>query len=103
MYRTVMADHFPPTLTITLGDQSLVYRKRTWKLPQADGVLEEKGLRYGENPGQEAALYELINGNLVLGRMSIHPPRPGNGFIHYRNRDDSGGQTSRQDQPDRCG
>jgi phosphoribosylaminoimidazolecarboxamide formyltransferase/IMP cyclohydrolase len=30
-----------------------------------DGV--EKGLRYGENPGQEAALYRLVNGNLALG------------------------------------
>jgi phosphoribosylaminoimidazolecarboxamide formyltransferase/IMP cyclohydrolase len=74
MYRTVMADHFPATMTITLGDQSLVYRKRTWKLPQADGVLEEKGLRYGENPGQEAALYELINGNLVLGECQFIQP-----------------------------
>lgn len=79
MYRTVMADHFPSTLTITLGDQSLVYRKRTWKLPQADGVLEGKGLRYGENPGQEAALYELINGNLALGEC--HFIRPGQGMV----------------------
>jgi phosphoribosylaminoimidazolecarboxamide formyltransferase/IMP cyclohydrolase len=77
MYRTVMADHFPATLTITLGDQSLVYRKRTWKLPQIDGVLEEKGLRYGENPGQEAALYELINGNLVLGGCQFILPGQG--------------------------
>ncbi len=34
----------------------------TWKI---DDV--EKGLRYGENPGQEAALYRLSNGNLILG------------------------------------
>jgi phosphoribosylaminoimidazolecarboxamide formyltransferase / IMP cyclohydrolase len=73
MYRTVMADHFPANLTITLEDQTLVYRKRTWRLPQADGVLEEKGLRYGENPGQEAALYELVNGNLVLGGCQFIP------------------------------
>ncbi len=79
MYRTVMADHFPPDLTITLGSQSLIYRKRTWKLPQADGVLEEKGLRYGENPGQEAALYELINGNLVLGECRFI--KPGSGMV----------------------
>ncbi|MBA4394890.1 MAG: IMP cyclohydrolase, partial [Desulfobacca sp.] len=77
MYRTVMADHFPSDLTITLGDQSLIYRKRTWKLPQADGVLEEKGLRYGENPGQEAALYELVNGNLVLGGCKFIDPGRG--------------------------
>jgi phosphoribosylaminoimidazolecarboxamide formyltransferase / IMP cyclohydrolase len=79
MYRTVMADHFPLNLTITLGDQSLIYRKRTWKLPQADGVLEEKGLRYGENPGQEAALYELVNGNLVLGECQFI--EPGRGMV----------------------
>jgi phosphoribosylaminoimidazolecarboxamide formyltransferase/IMP cyclohydrolase len=79
MYRTVMADHFPPTMSITLGDQTLIYRKRTWKLPQSDGVLEEKGLRYGENPGQEAALYELINGNLALGECRYI--LPGNGLV----------------------
>ncbi len=79
MYRTVMADHFPATLSITLNDQTLIFRKRTWKLPQADGVLEEKGLRYGENPGQEAALYELVNGNLVLGDCRFI--RPGLGMV----------------------
>jgi phosphoribosylaminoimidazolecarboxamide formyltransferase/IMP cyclohydrolase len=46
----------------------LVYGKRSWKIPDdKTGEVIEKGLRYGENPGQEAALYELINGNLTLG------------------------------------
>ncbi|MHB8066391.1 MAG: IMP cyclohydrolase [Desulfobaccales bacterium] len=67
MYRTVMADHFPPEMTISFGDQKLVYRKRTWKLPDSKGELIEMGLRYGENPGQEAAVYELVGGNLTLG------------------------------------
>jgi len=68
MYRTVMADHFPEEMTITFGDQKLIYRKRTWKLPdEKTGEVIEMGLRYGENPGQEAALYELVNGHLVLG------------------------------------
>jgi len=68
MYKTVMEDHFPPEITITFGDQALIYRKRSWKIPdEKGGPLIEKGLRYGENPGQEAALYELVNGNLVLG------------------------------------
>ncbi|RLC30692.1 MAG: IMP cyclohydrolase, partial [Deltaproteobacteria bacterium] len=68
MYRTVMDDHFPPELSVSFGDQVLVYRKRSWKIPDAGtGDVIEKGLRYGENPGQEAALYELVNGNLVLG------------------------------------
>jgi phosphoribosylaminoimidazolecarboxamide formyltransferase/IMP cyclohydrolase len=69
MYRTVMDDNFPPEVTISFGDQVLVYRKRSWKIAdEKSGELIEKGLRYGENPGQEAALYELVNGNLVLGR-----------------------------------
>jgi phosphoribosylaminoimidazolecarboxamide formyltransferase/IMP cyclohydrolase len=67
-YRTIMDDHFPDQMTITFGDQRLVYRKRTWKIPdEKTGEVIEKGLRYGENPGQEAALYELVTGNLVLG------------------------------------
>jgi phosphoribosylaminoimidazolecarboxamide formyltransferase/IMP cyclohydrolase len=68
MYRTVMEDHFPEELTLKFGDQKLRYRKRTWKLADdKTGELIEKGLRYGENPGQEAALYELVKGHLSLG------------------------------------
>ncbi len=78
MYRTVMDDHFPPEVTISFGDQKLVYRKRTWKIAdQATGELIKKGLRYGENPGQEAALYELTNGNLVLGECRFIEPGKG--------------------------
>ena len=79
MYRTVMADHFPPEMTISFGDQKLLYRKRTWKLHDAKGEVIEMGLRYGENPGQEAALYELVGGNLTLG--GCHFLDPGNGLI----------------------
>ena len=68
MYKTVMDDHFPKEMTISFGDQVLTYRKKTWKIPDANsGETIEKGLRYGENPGQEAALYELVQGNLILG------------------------------------
>ena len=79
MYRTVMDDHFPPEITISFGDQTLVYRKRSWRIPDAEGELIEKGLRYGENPGQEAALYELVNGNLVLGDCRFI--EPGRGLV----------------------
>jgi phosphoribosylaminoimidazolecarboxamide formyltransferase / IMP cyclohydrolase len=80
MYRTVMDDHFPPQISISFGDQVLVYRKRAWKLPdEKSGELIEKGLRYGENPGQEAALYELVNGNLILGKC--HFIAPGKGLV----------------------
>jgi len=75
IYRTILADHFPPEMTITFGDQKLVYRKRTWKIPDPkSGEVIESGLRYGENPGQEAALYELVNGNLVLGDCRFIEP-----------------------------
>ena len=48
MYRTVMDDHFPSEMTITFGDQVLVYKKRTWKIAEEKtGELIEKGLRYG--------------------------------------------------------
>jgi phosphoribosylaminoimidazolecarboxamide formyltransferase / IMP cyclohydrolase len=80
MYRTIMADHFPNDMTIKFGDQTLVYRKRTWKIPdEKSGELIEKGLRYGENPEQEAALYELINGNLTLGACQFI--QPANGLV----------------------
>ncbi len=80
MYKTVMDDSFPPEITISFGGQTLFYKKRTWKIPdEMSGELIEKGLRYGENPGQEAALYELINGNLVLGGCKFI--EPGNGLV----------------------
>ena len=74
-YKTIMDDHFPPAMEISFVDgttrQTLVYEKASWLI---DGI--NKGLRYGENPGQEAALYKLINGNLLLGEVkSIQPGR----------------------------
>ncbi len=77
-YRTVMEDHFPRHMEIRFWDeeakqaQTLFYEKVSWVI---DGVA--KGLRYGENPGQEAALYKLVNGNLVLGQVEfIRPGHP---------------------------
>ena len=32
MYKTIVKETFPDTMTITLGDQKLVYHKRTWEL-----------------------------------------------------------------------
>jgi phosphoribosylaminoimidazolecarboxamide formyltransferase/IMP cyclohydrolase len=69
-YKTIMDDHFPRQMEISfIGDdgnrQTLCYEKATWLL---DDV--EKGLRYGENPGQEAALFKLVNGNLTLGEVT---------------------------------
>ncbi|MCX7681628.1 MAG: IMP cyclohydrolase [Anaerolineae bacterium] len=72
-YHTIMDDHFPERMEISFisdeGRTTLVYEKVSWVI---DGV--RKGLRYGENPGQEAALYRLINGNLVLGEVKTIAP-----------------------------
>jgi phosphoribosylaminoimidazolecarboxamide formyltransferase / IMP cyclohydrolase len=73
-YRTMMDDHFPKMMEVSFFDdadrkQSLLYEKVSWII---DDV--EKGLRYGENPGQEAALYKLINGNLTLGEVACIAP-----------------------------
>ena len=73
MYRTIMDDHFPPNMEISFVDQdkrqTLFYEKVAWTI---DNI--QKGLRYGENPGQEAALYKLTNGNLVLGEAETIQP-----------------------------
>ena len=73
-YRKILADHFPPRMEISFVDetgdrQTLAYEKVRWAVGG-----EEKGLRYGENPGQEAALYRLVNGNLVLGGVTTIQP-----------------------------
>jgi phosphoribosylaminoimidazolecarboxamide formyltransferase/IMP cyclohydrolase len=95
MYTTILGDHFPMEMKITFGDQELVYRKKTWKIVAEDGSVDERGVRYGENPDQEAALYELTNGNLMLGDCRFIGERDqGGGHA-------PGGQASRQDQPHR--
>ena len=70
MYRTVLKDTFPDTMTITLGDAVLTYKKRTWHI---DG--ETKGLRYGENPDQPAALYEMESGKLAIDGVEWRGPQ----------------------------
>ncbi|MDR1079902.1 MAG: IMP cyclohydrolase [Deltaproteobacteria bacterium] len=65
-YRQVLTDSFPPEITIDVGGTVLVYRKEIYTLRDGEGGERTDGLRYGENPGQEAALYRLVNGNLVL-------------------------------------
>ena len=72
-YRTILGDHFSPGMEISFIDgdkrRTLVYQKVGFDI---DG--EVKGLRYGENPGQEAALYKLVNGNLTLGEVTTIEP-----------------------------
>ena len=73
MYRTIVDEHFPPQMEVSFVDgdkrQTLIYEKVLWTVGDV-----QKGLRYGENPGQEAALYKLVNGNLALGEAEMIQP-----------------------------
>lgn len=77
-YKTINKDNFPPRMEISFserdgsGRQTLSYDRVEWEI---DG--EARGLRYGENPDQEAALYRLTGGNLQLGDVvALEAGRP---------------------------
>jgi phosphoribosylaminoimidazolecarboxamide formyltransferase/IMP cyclohydrolase len=73
MYSELLPDSFPNKMEISFYDdekrQTLFYEKKEWVIGD-----ENRGLRYGENPGQEAALYRLVNGNLCLGDVECIKP-----------------------------
>lgn len=75
MYREINSDNFPGKMEIAFEEngkrQVLFYEKASWDI---NG--ERKGLRYGENPDQPAALYRPVNGNLHLG--GVETLEPGN-------------------------
>ncbi|MFW5731401.1 MAG: IMP cyclohydrolase [Desulfonatronovibrionaceae bacterium] len=72
MYKEILKDSFPSEMSIRLGDQELRLAKKTWTI---DGL--EKGLRYGENPDQPAALYEPVSGGFELGGVKLRSGQPG--------------------------
>ena len=53
IYRTARNEDFPEGLTLTLGAKTLEYSKVRWAI---EGT--SRGLRYGTNPHQRAALYK---------------------------------------------
>ncbi|MBD5608294.1 MAG: IMP cyclohydrolase, partial [Desulfovibrio sp.] len=69
MYSELVSEEFPETLTIILGDEKLVYKKRRWNVGG-----ENRGLRYGENPDQPAALYQLVEGAISVGGLKWRKP-----------------------------
>jgi phosphoribosylaminoimidazolecarboxamide formyltransferase / IMP cyclohydrolase len=76
-YKTIIDDPFPPRMEISFvgGDgkrETLVYDK---VLYEVDGLA--KGLRYGENPDQAAALYRPVGGNLALADALLLEPGEG--------------------------
>ncbi len=83
-YSTIIDDHFPPYFFAGYAEkpsdaevlkateaQVCLYEKVTWGIANESGEVEHKGLRYGENPGQKAALYRPINGHLILAGITF--------------------------------
>ena len=66
MYHTLNRDSFPAELTLTLGEQTIRFAKKTWNIGG-----EQKGLRYGENPDQPAALYEVAESSFTMDGVSF--------------------------------
>ncbi len=77
-YRSIQSDPFPTTIRLSFGEESfgsdIVFEKVEWMV---DG--ETRGLRYGENPHQEAALYRPVNGNVAIA--GVEYILPGNGLV----------------------
>jgi phosphoribosylaminoimidazolecarboxamide formyltransferase / IMP cyclohydrolase len=76
-YKTIIDDPFPPRMEISFVEaggarRTLVYDK---VLYEVEG--ERKGLRYGENPDQAAALYKPVGGNLELADAMVLEPGEG--------------------------
>jgi phosphoribosylaminoimidazolecarboxamide formyltransferase/IMP cyclohydrolase len=75
-YRTITGDHFPETMELSFGEgpgrRVMRFRKVSWEI-----AGERRGLRYGENPDQEAALYRLETGSLQLGEVQTIAPGQG--------------------------
>ncbi len=74
IYHTLHKDRFPSKMEISFYDdnndrQSMLYEKIEWTIDN-----EKKGLRYGENPCQEASFYKLVNGNITIGEVSTILP-----------------------------
>jgi phosphoribosylaminoimidazolecarboxamide formyltransferase/IMP cyclohydrolase len=76
-YRSFAGDPFPPRIEIAFCDEAgkrtaLVYDKVQWEV-----AGERRGLRYGENPDQAAALYRPVGGNLALAEAALIVPGEG--------------------------
>ncbi|NNM53226.1 MAG: IMP cyclohydrolase [Spirochaetales bacterium] len=72
-YKTILEDFFPKKMEITFSDDN---QRQTLSFEKVEWVVEgeKKGLRYGENPDQEAALYRLVDGGLALGGVRCIQP-----------------------------
>src|SRR5207245_4210932 len=64
IYRTALKEDFPQVLRLELGGKMLEYSKVHWRV---DG--EDRGLRYGTNPHQKAALYKAAPSEAGIGSV----------------------------------
>ena len=74
MYKEMEKDIFPDTMSITLGDQTVNFQKVKWVVEDPEEGPQEKGLRYGDNSGQPAAMFKPIDGNFVFGEVECIAP-----------------------------
>ncbi|MCL1818740.1 MAG: IMP cyclohydrolase, partial [Spirochaetaceae bacterium] len=65
-YKKIKEEDFPSRMEISFEDESgrhtFLYEKTEWLI-----AGEKRGLRYGENPEQPAAMYRLLDGHLRIG------------------------------------
>ncbi len=64
IYRTAREEEFPEQLTLTVGSRSYEYTKAQWTIDD-----KARGLRYGTNPHQKAALYKPKASHSGIGNV----------------------------------
>src|SRR5260370_11747545 len=64
IYRTALKEDFPQVLRLELGGKMFEYSKVHWTIGG-----EDRGLRYGTNPHQKAALYKAKHSPGGIGNV----------------------------------
>jgi phosphoribosylaminoimidazolecarboxamide formyltransferase / IMP cyclohydrolase len=64
IYRTAQKEDFPESIKLVLDGRTIEYSKVHWRIEGQD-----RGLRYGTNPHQKAALYRPAQSGLGLGSV----------------------------------
>ena len=64
IYRTAQKEGFPESIKLIMGDRTIEYSKVQWRI---DGL--DRGLRYGTNPHQKAALYRATDSRGGIGNV----------------------------------
>src|SRR5947209_12305294 len=64
IYRTALKEEFPQVLRLELGGKMFEYSKVHWTISG-----EDRGLRYGTNPHQKAALYKAKHSKGGIGNV----------------------------------